>query len=454
MSFSSVFVDAKISNPVTGNVASLSLFGGGAMLPYVQDVSISMARNVNQGIDVTLTPPYDQALSLISKESEWIRLGNTLAVRWGYADVEGMVTDWHYGFMNQPEVSFGEDITITIKATALAWHMKKVARCRDWASDSPMSLDEIAESIAKRYGFTVELGFQSETAENMFYEKRSSFVQGGRTDMQFLMYEAEKCGARMIIQGGKIIFIDASAPLPDKPDVNATFVMYGKIDMYNNVLPMTSFATESFGDLFVSQLHGVTFSPHGPNSNPEEDSEIIRATGDKSDMNSFTSGNTLALPPEKDGLPPKGVGDIKTKASIKAVVDEDEGGQIISLPLSGEDTKEHLSGLVQGVNEELAEEHGIIVSFSSLAIPNLMPGMFVRLLGIGDYFSGTYLIGEEDVKISSSGAEMECKAFGRGFPSADSSLDAIAGKASKASEPIDDPWIDQFSTENVNAEEQ
>ena len=92
MAFRSVFVDGKISNPKTGRTAYLKLIGDGETLPYLQSVSLSMERNVNMGITISLTPPYHQALKMISRDNEWLRLGNTLGVRWGYADVEGAIS--------------------------------------------------------------------------------------------------------------------------------------------------------------------------------------------------------------------------------------------------------------------------------------------------------------------------------------------------------------------------
>lgn len=455
MAFASVFVDAKIANPVTGRVVSLTLPGSGEILPYFQDVTISMARNVNQSIAVTLSPPYDKAIELISKDNEWLRVGNTLAVRWGYSDVEGMQTDWHYGFMERPQVSFGEEIAVTVTAKGMAWHMDRVARCRDWASsESPKSLKSIAEEIAKRYGLDIEFGFQSESTKALFDTDEDSFVQGGRTDMQFLMFEAERRGARLIVQNGKLMIVDSTGHNSGYPDVNATFHMYARIDIWNNVLPMDSFDTESTGSLFLRQIQGIASMAYGPNSNPEEDPKMHRSDGDSvengSDMNNFTSGDQLAIPPAEDGkTPPPAIGKIKVKSSIKREDDADEGGRIIALPVTGDESEEFIRGQVSAINDENAEEHGIPVNFSSIGIPNLLPGMMVGLKGVGDYFSGSYMLNEVEVKVSGSGASMTCSCFGRGFPGADATLEASYGRAKVSNEPAERNWT---STQEDNIE--
>ena len=68
--------------------------------------------------------------------------------------------------------------------------------------------------------------------------------------------------------------------------------------------------------------------------------------------------------------------------------------------------EDFIKAQMAGINEANAGDHGIAASFSSIAIPNLLPGMFVKILGVGDYFEGTYMLQEVDTKIDSSGAEM------------------------------------------------
>jgi len=454
LSFASVFIDVRVANPVTGDVTSFSLPGTGEVFPYFQSVTISMARSVSQTIEVILSPPYEDAIKLISKDSKWLRVGNTLAVRWGYADIEGMMTDWHYGFMLRPTVSFGEEISITVPAKAMAWHMDRVARCRDWSSsESPVTLRSIAEKIASRYGLVIEFCL-SDRIQLAFETVEDSFVQGGRTDMQFLMYESERRGAKLIIQNGKLMIVDSTGPNKGYPDVNATFYMYAKIDTQNNVLPMDSFDAESTGALFLRQLQGIATMGYGPDSNPEEEPEMKRSDGDStengSDMNSFTSGGSLAIPPKEDGkAPPPAIGGVKVKSLIKRIDEDDECGRIIALPATGGESEDFIKNQVAAINDENADEHGIPVNFSAIAIPNLLPGMMVGLKGIGDYFSGTYMLNEMEISVSTSGATMNCSCFGRGFPGSDATLEGMFGSAKVSNPPAEQEGSVQ--DENIEA---
>lgn len=437
MSFRSPFVDCKICNPKTGRVAYLSLFGGDETFPYVQSVALNMARNVNLGMTITLSPPYQEAIKLISKDSEWLRLGNTIGMRWGYADMEGVMSDWHYAFMNQPQISFGEDITISIEATSLAWHMDRVSRSRDWAStESPKSILAVILEIADRYGMDVEYAVLKPSAKSLLEFERSSLVQGGRTDMQFLMYEVERCGARVIIQNQKIILIDTSAPLEEYPKVNATFGFYTPIDVTNNILPMMSFSSESMGALFIRNVNGIKSLIYGINSDPGKEQEDITADETTTEENSFSSKTTYG-PQDTDGNEPKQMGDVKTKSSIKVDPKNDEGGRVYAPALSGEESDAFVQQQLAAIYDDQGNEHGIIAKFSCIAIPNLLPGMYVKILGVGDYFSSIYMLNEIQLSIDGNGAMMECEGFSRGFPAVDPELDAIANQATKSDEPPD-----------------
>ena len=435
MAFSSPFVDCRVSNPKTGTVFSLSLFGGDEQLPYVQEVRFNLARNVNLGMTIVLSPPYEEALRVVSKESEVLRLGNTVAIRWGYADMEGAISDWSYGFMGQPQVSFGEEITVTVEATGLNWHMDRMSHSRDWASDTPRSVLDVAVEISERYGLEVEYAVTGSRSKELMETERESLVQGGRTDMQFLMFEIERCGGRMILQNQKLFIIDAAAPLPSFPQVNATFGYHAEIDVTNNILPMNSFNTESMGQLFIRNVQGIRSIMYGPNSDPESDMANVGADESSTENNSFSSDQTYAGAQE-DGNEAKDMGDVKVKAAIAADHDFDEGGRFYSPPLNGSESEAFFEGQLAATYGDEAGEHGIAIKFSSgIGIPNLLPGMYVRIIGVGDYFSTVYMINELSLAITGDGTNMDLECFSRGFPAADSDLDAISGPAAVSDEP-------------------
>jgi hypothetical protein len=427
MAFRSVFIDGKIINPMTGRSIDLSLFGQNS-LPYLQSVSIGLERGANMNLSINLAPPYEAALELISADNEWIRLGNTLGLRWGYSDVEGAISDWHYGFMQTPSASFGDEISIAITASTLAWNTDRVSRVRCWGTEEePYTFEKIATEIATRYGMEVEFGILDKNLEYLVDNLELVLVQGGRTDLHFLMSEGEKLGVRLIINNQKFIFVEASAPLKAYPTVNATFRMRGKMDIRDSVFPMTSFTPESMGALFIKNREGVTAIPFGPNDDPAEKKEVVVSDDANAEQGSYTSDHTVAAPSLKDGLPKKGAKGEKlnVKTSVKVDHVAGESGRHFSLPLHGKNYDKAVNGYLSAAREGVAQEHGIAANFGCFAMPKILPGMYVRLEGIGDYFTGNYLLQKVDVTIDSGGAEMDCYAFAKGFPGLNPSLDSL-----------------------------
>lgn len=448
MAFQSPFVDCRISNPKTGRIASLSLFGEDEQIPYVSEVTLNMSRDVDLDMNIKLSPPYEQALELISKDSEWLRLGNAIGIRWGYSDMEGLMSNWHYGFMTQPSVSFGEEITIDIEVKALAWHMDRMTNGKDWSSsDSPVSLLEIAELIAGTYGLSVEYSVTRESSKRLLERKRNSFVQAGRTDLQFLKYEIERCGANIVIQNQIIHIVDSNAPLPGVGRVDAIFGMYAKVDVTKSVLPLMSFSVESMGTLFLRNVYGVQSFLYGPDSDPDAEPSEQHITEDTSDENNFSSDG-LYLPQDSDGNEVKGMGDVKVKSSRAINEKESVFGRFFAPILSSSEDNTFFGDQVRAVYSDEAQDHGIVARFSSIAIPGLIPGMYVGIRGVGDYFSSTYMIREQSVTINSDGATMDCEVFGRGFPGVNDDLDSMAGKASNSVEPPEGS-IDELSLDPI-----
>lgn len=454
MAFKSIFIDGKISNPATGNVIHLNLMGE-ETLPYLESIEISTERGCNTHMSITLAPPYDKAIELLSKDNEWLRFGNTLGLRWGYADVIGSVTDWYYGFMQMPDVSFGDEISITVPATSLAWNADRVERARDWCSgESKKTFKEVVEEIAKRYSLIAEFGELDPLVSEQFEEPRESMVQGGMTDLQFMSQMAEKFAARMISHNQYLHFVNANDPLSAFPDVNAIFQMYGKIDIWNNTFPMLSFEPESMGTMFIKNFQGTNALAYGPNDDPAEKKEPAVANDKDAQGNSFSGPDTISNPPGADGRPPSDMEDVQTKATIAVDPTADEGGKVFCLPLNGEESKSFIDGILNGVHNAHAEDHGISVSFSCFGIPNLLPGMFVRLQGVGDYFSGVYMLQKVTVSIGSGGAEMNCEAFARGFPAVRAEFDPFFASVVKSKEPVDNTVFDSLITEEKKPTEQ
>jgi len=431
--FKGVFLDGKIINPVSGKEIYLRLIGDKPSIPYVQSASIGLKLGENMEMSISLVPNYETALELLSKDSEWFRLGNTLGLRWGYTDVSWMISDWYYGFMQVPSVSYGEEITIDIPATTMNANSRKIESVHVWSTaEKPLSFYKIAQIIAQKYGLKLVLGTLRKETEKLINMDRPNWIQGGRTDLCFLMTEGETLGIRVIQKNDQMIFVDKTAPMMWEPAVNATFQMYGKIDLENNIFPLLSFNPESMGTMFIQDHQGLMTYMHGPNSDPEKDAEPIISTTSDSDVEPGYTAQTTYNAPTEEGPSPNVKGSdgqtITAKTTVKVDSKSGEAGRIYSLPLDGDETEEFVKSIISSVRENSADEQGLKINWSAIGLPNLIPGMYAGIIGTGDFFDGTYCLYEATYNISSGGAEMNCVGQGRGFPVADDNMDAFLAK--------------------------
>lgn len=448
--YRSVFIDGKIINPVTGKVAILRMPGGKAIypgrengdgdtiIPYLDNIEIGLKRGASTDLKINLSPTYDQALELMSKDSPWIRIGNTLALRWGYADVPGAISDWYYGYMTMPEPSFGEEITLSVSAKTLMWNAERVERVRNWCKDGPKSFRFLAGEIAKRYGCDAFFANKRPGSTTEIDREVENFFQGGMTDLQFLVLEAEKLGLRFTIQNGKIYFVDANDPVKDWA-YSAIFKMYQKFDVKKNEFPLLSFSPESMGTMFIQNFQGFSVMAFGPNSDPKKEPEKVNSTDAES--KSCSSENTVG--PQTAEVKAAGLKDadkkpLNAKASVAVSEDDGEAGRHFCLPTDGTESKDMLKNQVDSLREICASDQGLIVNFSSIAIPNLFPSQIVNIEGVGDYFSTSYMLNEVNIRVDQSGASMDLVAFGRGFPSVNPDVDSYATKM-KYQKPEQDP---------------
>lgn len=456
--YRSIFIDGKIVNPKTGKAIDLRLKGsGGDTLPYLNSISIETEWGVDTNMSLSLTPPYREALELISKGNEWLRLGNSVALRWGYTDVDGAISDWHMGLMKMPEPSFGEEMSITVPVVGYGFTAKRVMRKKVWGSfESPITIKAIADIMAAKYGMTTNYnGLKNNRAlEQITSIERSGLAQGGVTDLQFLMRQVAQWGAQIIIKNNQIFFVDAAQPGEKEGEVAATFRLYGRLDFANNIFPLDGFTPESMGVLFIQDHQGLVSQLFGPNSDPAEEPETVRATGDQSENNAYSADTTINAPTE-EGSPSNlknSDGTVnKAKAAVSVADDPSAGGRNMVFP--GDLNKETLGGLLDGAVNEDASGMGIPVEFSSMGLPQLDPGMLVRLEGVGDFFSCVYQMRNKNLSVDEGGASMTCGAGMVGYPNFFGDVDSYGTKVKKHQVPPDGNPYENTTQPNPDAGE-
>ncbi len=412
-SFTNPIVDGRIWNPSTGESIDLTLIGEDK-IPYCQGVEIDIGLGGNLDITVHLTPTYDSAVKLID-ETDWLKYGNTLGVRWGYNDGDAShISDWYYSFMQLPEVNFGEEITIDLKASGPAWGMSSVESTRVWSTnENPKSLYDIFGIIAQKYGLEVSWSLEALKQKDYFGEPRAH-IQACLTDLQFIERNTRLANPRvdMIIRGNKLIF--ACNPLGHTTPA-AEFHMYGKMNPKENIFPMTGFSPEQMGSLF---LPSRTFSSQmfGPNTDPTATVEKVDSMGNESsgeaagDENNISGDGTLCTPGKE--APPDPDSGLKVDVKQDA---EKEAGKMVPLIIGEKGLKKNVKNVLDSVRQDTAGDYGIIVNFETIGIPTLVPEQIIRLKGVTKFFSTDYRIHDMGISIGDGGAEMSIKAMAHGL---------------------------------------
>ena len=416
-SFLNPFADGKIWSPIDNKTANISLVGP-EKLPYSQGISIGFGLNGSVDISLNLAPVYEEAIRII-EETNYIRLGNTLAVRWGYNDGQpAHVSDWFYGFMQLPEVNFGDEITLAIKATGYGLCLDQTESVRAWSKvGSPRSLKSIFNEIAKRYGLVVKGWDDLDAAQARYFEyEHDNFIQHGLTDLQFMDRMGEQCPnpVYMIIRDKNILLTSNS-----EKDVNpaAEFHYYGKMDPAKNIFPMTGFSPEDMGPLFLPH-RSYSAIAYGPNSDPVGEVEKIDSVGNKDDTDDEASGTELHIsgdfslntfgtdqPADPDtGVKP----DVETNRLIEA-------SKFLPVPMSGDVQRDQVKELLDSKRQGDAKDYGLKVSFDTIGIPTLIPNQIVRLRGVTKYFSTDYKIAYLNIEVGEGGADMNVKCISSGI---------------------------------------
>jgi len=428
-SFRDVVMDGRIWSPETGEAVSLSVqnpvrSSGGenpysSTIPFLSSIEISIDYGYHIELTANFAVTYDDAIRLMDEEP-WLRLNNTLSLRWGYNDgIPWHITDWFHGLMQLPEPSFGEEISLSVKGIGHAKKMAEIVSNRAWSGPKePRTFRSIAEEIAKKYGFVVdEKMWDLISAQKIASvdEERFDFNQAGGSDLQFLNSFAKTNGLQLIIRGSRMTFVDSLQSLFRAPVVSAEFRQYGEIDTENNIYPIAGFTPTGFGSLFLPHHQGLAAYFEDPNLDPEQEREPTVSTDETGEETKYSGSESLDVP-TPDGKQTSADPDTKMKAGVAPDRQLMEFGRYVPIKASSEYVRKNSQKHLDGIRELNAQDQGIGVTFESVAIPTLVPGMLIRLSGVGAYFSTDYLLRKMIITVGEGGANATYECTAKGFP--------------------------------------
>src|SRR3990172_4267720 len=95
----------------------------------LEEISVEEQLGAFSTIEVTFSPTYEIALQML--QSPYIKVGNIMFVRWGYAKSSGQLSPWKSGLIiSPPRVQLGPQTRITIVANGWGHELSRNTRNR------------------------------------------------------------------------------------------------------------------------------------------------------------------------------------------------------------------------------------------------------------------------------------------------------------------------------------
>lgn len=338
-----LFIQAQVEN----GAGTFSLGANNSFANSLDSISVTMRSGGASEIEVGLSPTFNDAVQLI--ESGFLGYGfpiqnqsnpptNSLltgglvqrvsgqtppagkaagiSVRFGYGDLGGVdgqaITPWISGNIMSPDLSFGEEISVTLKGVSLGAKLTSNSTTRSFEGDTLYAI--VNQLIDEDIKGSVVWDPQART------RAQGINVNGNQYDntYSFLKDMLERYNFRFFENGGT-----ASSPfqqfvvtdLSSISNKSAEFdiVMYGQIDVPNRVYPAESFTSNIDHTLVTGKFHGTKVTRTETKSKQTSRSEAGVKTYSETLK---TQGNTVQGQ-QKEARPVTSGGNTDGRASLR-----------------------------------------------------------------------------------------------------------------------------------------
>jgi hypothetical protein len=407
--FRAAWVNIMVYNPETGQTQRFDAGqtrGEGKYLPYFSSMTVKTGLAHNSEVAVVLCPPrYEDFIDLI--ESPWVRLYNSLGVRWGYTDDPSHVSPWYWSFMKPPTIGIDvESFSITLNGTGFEFSMMRKGSAKVWASEGgtpgPRSLMDVIKEIVSVYGMPIVLNngkpFPKIIADAL-NEPRKSLVQSGVNDWAFIRKSIEPLGLWMFVaKGFEIHILKGNDPEPP----SRIFRVYGKSNPADGIWPAWGYSTETNAMFLPGR--GVAATTFGPNADRTQKVSTVEENVLKIDWSKVKTKGTLGTIVTDVGS--SGITiprDAKDQSTLPQDIPAhpDAGGAKASVAAAGNESTERMplssqqedgQAIAFGKSDNNVEKTGQTAEFESIDDPTLLPGDLVRMEMTGKPFEGNHRV--------------------------------------------------------------
>lgn len=431
-----VFIQAQVGNDAgTFDIGSSNAFAGS-----INGISLTMFQGGASTIEVNLTPTFTQAVQIIesgflgfgfplSNRSAQSTLSNiiggiirrsaqpvitsskssSLAVRFGYGDLDAnesrAKTPWIAGIITAPDISFGEEISITLKATSMGVQLTSSDTTRLFQGETLFQVVNtiIQEDINGTVVFDPQA--QARASEIRVFDNQTdnsyAFIKKLLEEYNFKFYESGGTGKTPLQE----FRVENLAGISNQ-QAQFQLVMYGQIDVPNRVYPIESFETNITHKIVSSGFHGAKVTNLKTSNKEVDRNEEFGIDTYKKDIKS--KGNTIGGKKEEGQATRGGVTDGPPTLNDDSLA----GKRYVTVQKNDDDLRDKESAKSQ-THDDM--DDALIVNLTCPLIPEAIPNKMVRVtIYTGDpnnpvfkTISGLYKIHEVRHSVGDSGGSTE-----------------------------------------------
>jgi len=241
---------------------------------FLQQLTITEQIGGTSTMQAVLSPPRDLGLKLLN--DPLLSMGSAMEVSWGYPSFGELRRA--FGVLTVPDVTIGQEITITVNAEGFLFGLIRTERNKVWRetpadeTSAALSPQEIVTEIAEGFGFgtdDLEFDFDDGRFEEQRQDKEGNPqpFQQYESDWLFIRRLAKEHNATAHLQGGtKLRIIGNEVPFGK---VVATFRMYGQLNTPENIYPLLGFQVDQGGVVVGLAGRGVQVRDVDPDEGPD-----------------------------------------------------------------------------------------------------------------------------------------------------------------------------------------
>lgn len=362
-----------------------------SLRPYVSGVTINEKPGGSNEITVDISPPtYKEGLYLL--DSDLVKIGNIVCIKWGYSRTNALASPWYSGQMYKPSVSF-EDAGLSFSLNAQSAGYLG-ARNQTGFEYKDTSIKEIVFEKADKYKVKLNVNNDNDLsvgANRAFTRKQKTIFQRSMDDLTFIRLLCKNIGLRVSLTGTNTLnILDPRALGGKAARPFYTFRYFGQLDIENNVYPMLSFNSDS-DVMFLpdTSTEGTVF---GPDDSKEDAGKFIKVGAKNSERYVYSTVYAPDIMPDIDidmDIP---------SASYKVGIANGHSRRIVK-PSRDENAEESIKGQ-EAID---AESAGAKATCEIYDLPMLLPEEIVKVEGVGRFFSVNYQVREISRSLNDGG---------------------------------------------------